>query len=74
MECIFIFTDEIYRSFNENTFLVATFIDIRHIIDNSQNLPSKYSNDLSVGLTLNLVTLVSMAAVKEELAKLNSVK
>lgn len=58
MECIYIFTGEIYHSLNENTFWVVTFVDICHIIDNSQNLHSKYSNELFARLILQLVTLV----------------
>lgn len=44
------------------------------IIEYSQKFYLKYSNDLSVGFTLQLVTLISITTVKKELHKVNSIK
>ncbi|KAL4104216.1 hypothetical protein QTP88_019525 [Uroleucon formosanum] len=40
----------------------------------SQKIQLKYSNDLSAEFLLQLIMLVSMTTIKEELAKLNSIK
>jgi hypothetical protein len=46
----------------------------KDIMESTQKLQLKFSNDLFAELSLQLVMLVLMTTIKEELAKLNSIK
>jgi len=49
-------------------------LHVNEIIDYSNTLQKKFNTDLTTEFPLQLVMLVSMDIVKEELAKLNSIK
>jgi hypothetical protein len=66
--------NEVCNLFNFLSPSVLIYLPEKDIMEYSQKLQLKYSNDLSAELPLQLVMLVLMTTIKEELAKLNSIK
>ncbi|XP_025194216.1 uncharacterized protein LOC112593852 [Melanaphis sacchari] len=65
---------EKFRNGYESAKANALNIAKKDIIEYSQKIQLKYSNDLSAEFPQQLVMLVSMTTIKEELAMLNSIK
>lgn len=70
----FVGMNEVCNLFNFMSPSVLISLPEKDIMEYSQKIQLKYSNDLSAEFPLQLVMLVSMTTIKEELAKLNSIK
>jgi ribonuclease HI len=57
MECLSTFIGEIYHSFNDKKFLVATFVDIRGAFD-SVNIPTLITQLLSLHIPSNFCNII----------------
>ncbi|XP_050065229.1 zinc finger MYM-type protein 1-like [Aphis gossypii] len=70
----FVGMNEVCNLFNFMSPSVLISLPEKDIMEYSQKIQLRYSNDLSAEFPLQLVMLVSMTTIKEELAKLNSIK
>ncbi|KAF0751029.1 zinc finger MYM-type protein 1-like [Aphis craccivora] len=70
----FVGMNEVCNLFNFMSPSVLISLLEKDIMEYSQKIQLRYSNDLSAEFPLQLVMLVSMTTIKEELAKLNSIK
>lgn len=70
----FVAMNEVCNLFNFMSPSVLISLLEKDIMEYSQKIQLRYSNDLSAEFPLQLVMLVSMTTIKEELAKLNSIK